>query len=123
MNDSLYKDIILEHYKNPLQYGVIKNPDIAIDDYNPLCGDEIHLTIKIKDSKVIDIQFTSIGCVISKASASIFLEFVLNKKITEVKKISQEEFLNLLNLQLTASRFNCALLVFSALKKALISQS
>src|SRR5688572_26651459 len=127
MEDQLYREIILEHFKNPLNYGLIANPDFDISDYNPLCGDEIRLTGKITHSssgsengKLTDIKFQSRGCAISKASASMMTESFLGKSIDEIKEIRPEEYLEILEIELSPSRVKCALLGFSALKKSLL---
>ena len=119
MTDPLYREIILEHWKNPQNYGVIEDAEIDISDSNPLCGDEIRITIKIsKKNKISDIKFTSQGCAISKASASIFTEMVKGQKIAEVKKLKSEDLLTELGVELTPARLKCAMLVFSALKNS-----
>lgn len=119
MNDSLYREEILEHWKNPQNWGSLSDADFSIDDNNPLCGDSIHLAGKIQDGKIIDIKFTGEGCVISKASASILTEYVKGKLISEIQKMNQEDFLSLIKIPLTASRLRCSLLSFSALQKSL----
>lgn len=120
MEDQLYREIILEHYKNPLNYGVISNPDFEVTDSNPLCGDEIRITGNIDSGAISGIKFESEGCAISKAAASIMTEFFLGKKVKEVIKIRPEDFLVLLEINLSPSRTKCALLGYSTLKKALV---
>ena len=119
MDEQLYREIILEHYKNPQNYGVINDADIDISDYNPLCGDEIRITAKIINSKIDQIKFVSEGCAISKASASIMTEFVKKEPKNKLLKLSPEEYLLLLEINLSPSRIKCALLSYSALKKGL----
>lgn len=118
MQDPIYREIILEHWNNPQNYGVIKNADFEVDDNNPLCGDEIKITGKIKDNKLVDIAFTGEGCAISKASASVFTEKIKGMKIVDIKKITPEEVLEEIGLQLTPARMKCGLLVYSTLKAA-----
>lgn len=119
MEDPIYRDIILDHFKNPSNYGSIENPNFKVSDNNPLCGDEISLTGKVKDGKLVEIKFESRGCAISKASASIMTEYFLNKKTEEIIKMKPEEYLQILEIELSPSRIKCALLGFSALKKSL----
>lgn len=116
MQDPLYREIILEHWTNPQNYGVIKHADFVVDDNNPSCGDEIHLTGVVKDGTLEDIKFTSEGCAISKASASVFTEKVKGMEISEISKITPEEVLEELGLQLTPARMKCALLVYTTLR-------
>lgn len=115
--DPLYREIILEHWKNPLNYGIIKNADIDVSDSNPLCGDEIRLTAKIKNNKIAEIKFTSAGCAISKASASIFTEIIKNKSLQETQKIASDDLLIELGVVLSPARLKCALLAYSTLRK------
>jgi nitrogen fixation NifU-like protein len=119
MNDPIYREEILEHFKNPLNYGSVINPDFETTDFNPLCGDEISITGKIKEGKIVEIRFQSRGCAISKASASIMTENFLNKEVTEILKTNPQEYLKILEIELSPSRIKCALLGFSALKKSL----
>ena len=119
MNNSLYREIILEHWKNPQNWGTVDGADFMVDDYNPLCGDSIHLSGKINNGKLIDVKFKGEGCVISKAAASILTEYSKDRSISELQSLSQQDFLELINIPLTAARLKCALLSYSALQKAL----
>ena len=119
MQDSVYRDIILEHWQNPQNYGMIQNADINIQDYNPYCGDSIRLTIKLEKNRVKQIAFTGEGCAISKASASLFTEELKNRLIEDLRKIDPQEVLDLLGVTLTPTRTKCALLIFKTLQKGL----
>jgi len=119
MEEQLYREIILEHWKNPQNYGVIKNAAIDISDSNPLCGDEIRITAKIQDNKLTDVLFISEGCAISKASASLFTEKIKKMNIKAIKEITPEETLEELGIMLTPTRTKCALLVYATLQKGL----
>lgn len=114
--DDIYRDYILDHFKNPRNYGKLEKPDISYSDSNPLCGDEIKIDIKIEDGKVSDIRFSGRGCAISKASASILTETIKGLALDEVKKIGREEMLDLLGIPLTPVRIKCALLPLKAVK-------
>lgn len=116
MQDPLYREIILEHWSNPQNFGVIKNADFDVRDNNPLCGDEIRITGKIKDGKLVKVAFTGDGCAISRASASIFTEKIKNKNVSEIKKITPDDVLAELGLALTPARTKCALLVYRTLE-------
>ena|SRR5258708_571513 len=117
--DALYREIILDHWKNPQNYGVIDNADIDISDNNPLCGDEMRITVKIENKIITNILFVSEGCAISKASASLFTEKIKEISVDEIKNITPEEVLKELGIDLTPTRTKCALLVYSTLKKGL----
>lgn len=119
MNDQLYRDIILEHWKNPQNYGVVQNADLDVEQSNPYCGDRIRLTIKLADGKIKEISFNGEGCAISKASASLFTEEIKGKFLADLKTIESKDVLALLGIILTPTRTKCALLVFSTLNKGL----
>jgi nitrogen fixation NifU-like protein len=117
--DPLYREIILEHWEHPQNHGVLKNADIDVTETNPLCGDAMRLTLKIEKGRVEEILFSGDGCAISQASASLFTEEIKGKDQEEIKKITSEEVLSLLGIQLTPARTKCALLVFITLKKGI----
>jgi nitrogen fixation NifU-like protein len=116
---NIYQENILDHYKNPRNFGKLKKPDIITKDSNVLCGDEIEFQIKLKDGKIDDIKFSGPGCAISRASGSILSEFVKGKKLGDVKKIKEDELLKMLGIELTPVRKKCALLSLRVLKKSL----
>lgn len=119
MTDQIYREIILEHYKNPQNYGVVENADIDVTDFNPLCGDEIHITAKLDGKKIAKIAFESKGCAISKASASLFTEEIKGKALYEVQSMAPDDILRLLEVSLTPARTKCALLVYTTLKRGI----
>lgn len=110
----------MEHFKNPQNYGIVKNCDFDISENNPLCGDEIRVTGRMENGKLVEIKFQSRGCAISKAGASIMTEKFLNSEIEKILKSQAEDFLKDLEINLSASRVKCALLGYSTLKKALL---
>jgi len=115
--DPLYREIILEHWQHPQNFGILKNADIDVTETNPLCGDKIRLTMKIKNGKIKDVLFLGEGCAISQASASLFTEEIKGKNVKEIKKIIPEDVISLLGIQLTPARTKCALLIYSTFKK------
>ncbi len=117
--DPLYREILLEHGQNPQNYGLLKDPDFEVTELNPLCGDEIHLTGRINNEKLIEIGFISEGCIISKASASLFTEKIKGESIEEIKKLKPEEVLENLGVTLTPARTKCALLIYVALNNGI----
>lgn len=119
MQNSLYRDIILDHWQHPQNYGVLNDADIDVTENNPLCGDEIRLMMKLKDNKIAEMKFIAEGCAISKASASLFTEEVKGKKLQEVKNIKPQEMLDILVVNLTPTRTKCALLIYQAVQSAL----
>ena len=118
----IYREIILDYYRNPRNYGKITNPDISQRDSNPLCGDELEMHLNIKDDKVADVKFTGKGCAISQASASMLTELIMGKDFEYVKKLTKEDILDNLGLHdLGPARIKCALLSLKVLKSGLYS--
>lgn len=118
----IYREIILDYYRNPRNYGKIQDPDISQRDSNPLCGDELEMHLNIKDDKVADVKFTGKGCAISQASASMLTELILGKDFEYVKKLTKEDILDNLGLHdLGPARIKCALLSLKVLKSGLYS--
>jgi nitrogen fixation NifU-like protein len=118
----IYREIILDYYRNPRNFGKIDTPDITIRDSNPLCGDEIEIHVKFDGGKVKDVKFTGKGCAISQASASMLTEMVMGKSLEDVKKVGKEDILESLGLpNLGPARIKCALLSLKTLKLGMYS--
>jgi nitrogen fixation NifU-like protein len=116
MSSDIYKDIILDYYRNPRNFGDLPNPDVRAKDSNPLCGDIIEMQLKIEDGKIQDIRFKGKGCAISQASASMLTETVKGKTLDEVKSMSKTDVLNLLGIDPGPTRIKCALLSLKVVK-------
>lgn len=116
---SIYQDIILDHYHAPRNFKKLKRVSNEVKVNNPLCGDMIYMQVETKNGVIHDIAFTGEGCAISKASASILTEYVKGKKIESVKKITSDEMIKLLGIELSPNRLKCALLSWEALIKVL----
>jgi nitrogen fixation NifU-like protein len=116
MTDSIYREIILEHSKNPSNRGTLDPADFTYEDTNPLCGDEIRIDVRVKDDHVSEIAFSGQGCAISQASASILTELVEGKSLDEVRGIGKEELLDEIGIPLSPARLKCALLSLKVLK-------
>ena len=118
----IYREIILDYYRNPRNYGKIESPDISIKDSNPLCGDEIELHVKFDGDKIIDVKFTGKGCAISQASASMLTEMIIGKDLKDVKDVGKDDILDSLGLpNLGPARIKCALLSLKTLKLGVYS--
>jgi len=115
-SDSVYREIILEHYQNPKNKGVLDPHDFSYEDINPLCGDEIRIDVRVDGDRVSDIRFSGRGCAVSQASASILTEMVEGKTLDEVKAIGKEELLDEIGIPVSPARMNCALLGLKVLK-------
>jgi len=114
----IYKEIILDYYRHPRNFGKLEKFDIDAHDSNPLCGDEIEIQIVVGgDQKIQDIRYSGKGCAISQASASMLTELAKGKPLEWVKSLSKEEILKMLgNPELGPSRVKCALLGMKVLK-------
>lgn len=116
MSSEIYKDIILDYYRNPRNFGDLPEPDVRAKDSNPLCGDVIEMQLKIKGGKVDDIRFKGKGCAISQASASMLTEAVKGKTLDEIKAMGKPNVLELLGIDPGPTRIKCALLGLKVLK-------
>jgi nitrogen fixation NifU-like protein len=115
--EDLYREIIIDHYKNPQYRGHLDPSDIHFEDDNPLCGDHIEITLRVDDSgKVTDGRFDGKGCAISQASADLLLESVIGKSMETVKEMTKQDILDLLGIELGPVRLKCALLSLKVLK-------
>lgn len=115
----LYREEILDHYKNPRNFGVLTDFDVRVFEVNTMCGDNIELFLKFSKGKVSNVSFRSLGCAISTASASLLTEFLKGKAIKEVSKITEIDILKLLGAEISTGRLKCAYLPLVALKKAI----
>src|SRR5919109_2029846 len=116
--DDMYRDYILDHYKNPRNAGELKDPTHSYHDSNPLCGDELTMYLRIGDGHVDDVRFVGRGCAISQASASILTEEIKGKTLDEVKAIDRQHVIENLGIQISPARVKCALLGLKTLKGA-----
>ncbi len=115
--DDLYREVIIEHYKNPGYKGVLDPHDISFEDENPLCGDHIRIDLRVQDGRVSEAAFSGHGCAISQASADLLLESVIGKTLDEVKEIGKQDVLDNLGIEtLGPVRIKCALLSLKVLK-------
>ena len=119
--DQLYREVILDHYKNPRGHGAMEAPDAQAEGMNPLCGDEVTISVKFAgDGETIEgIGFEGRGCAISQAATSMLTELVQGRTATEVAALPKEELLEEIGIPLTPIRLKCAILGLGVLKVAL----
>jgi len=120
MNEKLYQEELMDHYKFPRNKKKIQNPDFSAGDANPSCGDNIYIEGKIKEDKIVELGFDGSGCVISQAAASMLTEKVLGKSIDEVLNLSDKDILEMVGIELGPTRLKCAVLSLDVLKKGLL---
>ncbi|CAN5636173.1 SUF system NifU family Fe-S cluster assembly protein [soil metagenome] len=123
MAESLYREIILEHYRNPQNKGTLDPADYSYEDTNPLCGDEIRIDMRVNDGIVSEIAFSGRGCAISQASASMLTEMVRGQPLEDVKALTKEDLLEELEIPLSPARLKCALLSLKVLKAGIYGVS
>jgi nitrogen fixation NifU-like protein len=116
MSDQMYREYILDHYKNPRNFGRLENADISHEENNPLCGDVVGMDIKTQDGVIEDVRFHGRGCAISQASASLLTERLKGMALEEARKIGKEDVLEELGIEISPARLKCALLSLKVLK-------
>jgi nitrogen fixation NifU-like protein len=118
--DDLYRDEILEHYRNPHNFGRLESPDAVSEGANPLCGDRITLMLGISEQGTIEgVAFTGRGCAISQASASMLTDEIKGRPLDEISRLGREDVLESLGIEISPARLKCALLSLQTLRIAL----
>ncbi len=117
--DQLYREVILDHYKNPRNHGTIDDADAHADGQNPLCGDEVSIYVDFDGDTIRDMKFFGRGCAISQAATSMLTELVVGKTAAEAAAIEKDELLEEAPIPLTPVRLKCAMLGLTTLKVAL----
>ncbi|HYY46837.1 MAG TPA: SUF system NifU family Fe-S cluster assembly protein [Candidatus Angelobacter sp.] len=123
MSDDLYREQILEHYKNPHHFGELPDADITQEGDNPLCGDVVTFYLKLDDGHLADVRFRGRGCAISQASASMLTDMIVGKPVDELRHFPTKDLLEELGIQISPARMKCATLSVNTLRVALNGDS
>ncbi len=114
-----YREYILEHYRNPRNYGKLDNPDVHAEDSNPLCGDQLGMDLIVEGDLVKEVRFQGRGCAISQSAASMLSEMIEGKTVAEVRALGKEDVLDALGVPISPARTKCAFLSLRVLHRGL----
>jgi nitrogen fixation protein NifU and related proteins len=120
--DDFYKDFILDHYRNPRNFGRLESPDATAEDLNPLCGDQIRVDLKVEDGKVADVRFAGKGCAISLASMSMLSETLRGMPLEDVARLPVERVVENVGIGISPARMKCATLGLKVLRSAALGE-
>lgn len=115
----MYRENILDHYKHPRNAGALLDSTVTHREYNPLCGDELTLSLKLEDGRISDVRFSGRGCAISQASASMLTDELRGMRADEVRSITRQHILDNLGIEISPGRIRCALLILKTANRAL----
>lgn len=116
---ALYSHILLDHFRQPRNYGSLDAPDVSNEQFNPLCGDRIRLELKFEHARVIEVRFKGDACAISTAAASLLTEMLLGEDVSQLAGIPDARLVSALQSDIQPARLQCALLPLAALREGL----
>ncbi len=117
--NALYSQVLLDHFRHPRNYGSLAAPDVTHESFNPLCGDRIHIDLKLKHNIVEAAKFRGDGCAISIAAASLLTEIIIGSAFEELESLEDERLIAALESNIRPERRQCALLALAALRSGL----
>ncbi|MDO8480264.1 MAG: iron-sulfur cluster assembly scaffold protein [Nanoarchaeota archaeon] len=123
MTDALYREHILDLYKNPRNVGELKGATHRHREFNPLCGDDIEMQVLVKDNQVQDIKFQGHGCALSIAASSLLTEKVKKMTINEIMKLTKDDVVEMMGISMGPVRIKCALLPLETLQKTVMKHA
>lgn len=118
--EELYREEIMDHYQNPRNFGKLMDADVSYQDYNPVCGDEVTMQLKMENGTVKEAMFTGKGCAISQAAASMLTENIGGKSAKEIVAMKQDEMLKIIRINPGPVRIKCAMLALRAVQKGVV---
>jgi nitrogen fixation NifU-like protein len=118
---NLYRELLMDHYRHPRNYGKLSKADFSSGEYNPSCGDSVTFEGRIENNILTAMAFTGKGCVISQATASLLTEYCLRKSLADILAISKEDVVKLIGIELGPTRLMCALLPLQALQEGVLN--
>lgn len=119
MSMDYYREYILDHYRNPRNYGTLEHPNAHAEDSNPLCGDQLAIDLLVEDNLVKEVRFKGRGCAISQASASMLSELIEGHSVDEVVALGKDDVLDALGISISPARTKCAFLSLRVLHRSL----
>ena len=117
--DDYYREYILDHHRNPRNYGTLTNPTAHAEDSNPLCGDQLAMDLVVDGDRVSEVRFKGRGCAITQASASMLSEMIEGKTVKEVVQLGKDDVLEALGISISPARTKCAFLALRVLHRSL----
>ncbi|MBI2141199.1 SUF system NifU family Fe-S cluster assembly protein [Candidatus Woesearchaeota archaeon] len=118
--ENLYREELMDHYQNPRNFGNMADADVSYHDYNPVCGDEVTVQLKMENGTVKEAMFNGKGCAISQAAASMLTEQIHGKSVKAVVAMTQNDMLEITKINPGPVRIKCALLALRAVQKGII---
>jgi nitrogen fixation NifU-like protein len=119
VDDELYRENLMDHYRHPRNHGTLEHPDCEAEGKNPLCGDEVEIDVEVADGKIAAIRFAGNGCAVSQAATSMLTELVEGLPVEEAAALPSQAIIDELGIPLSAMRVKCAVLGLGTLKVAL----
>jgi nitrogen fixation NifU-like protein len=114
----MYTDLLLDHYRHPRNQGRLASPDLAAEEYNPLCGDRVIVEARLEEGRLVEVRFSGRGCALCLGAASILTETIQGRTLDELAGLDQEAFLDVLQSAIRPARLKCALLAWMAFRRA-----